>query len=67
MTRDQLKQVTYIVAAFLVGYGTIQIATGYRYVVTFDWSAIINGLVTSGLYTHALIQSNPFGEKPQGQ
>jgi|ERR1700722_6509936 len=37
------------ISAFVAGYGVIQYATGYRYVVTFDWLALINGLSFAGL------------------
>jgi len=36
-------------AAFLVGYGGIEVAAGFRYSLTFDWQGIIGGFIASGL------------------
>lgn len=46
---DRVRLILKSLAAFVVGYGNIQIATGYRYVVTFDWVALTAGLIAAGL------------------
>jgi hypothetical protein len=46
---DRTQVILKTLAAFLVGYGGIEVAAGFRYSLTFDWQAIIGGLVSSGL------------------
>jgi hypothetical protein len=36
-------------AAFLVGYGGVEVAAGFRYSLCFDWQAIVGGITASGL------------------
>ncbi len=37
------------VAAFLLGYGGVEVAAGFRYTLCFDWQAIVGGITASGL------------------
>lgn len=44
-----LVQLVTTFCAFLVGYGAVESAVGYRYGIDFDWRAVMAGLAASGL------------------
>jgi hypothetical protein len=46
---DRWQFILKTVAAFLVGYGGIEVAAGFRYSLCFDWQAVVGGLISSGL------------------
>ena len=53
-----IQTILYTLAAFVVGYGGVASATGYRYTLTWDWNAVVAGLIATGLY-HAPNYTQP--------
>ena len=45
-----LSVIIYTVVAFIIGYGGVASATGYRYSLVWDWNAVVAGLITTGIY-----------------
>lgn len=52
-----LSTIIYTFVAFLVGYGGVASATGYRYSLVWDWNATVAGLIATGIY-HAPTKAN---------
>ncbi len=50
LTGAAWMQTAVTVAAFVLAYGTIEVATGFRYVIQFDWNAVVAGFSATGLY-----------------
>ena len=46
---DRMVMILKTLAAFLVGYGGVEVAAGFRYTLCFDWQAIVGGIISSGL------------------
>lgn len=53
-----IQQIITTLAAFVVGYATVQIAQGYDTVsIHFSWLAIVQGLAQSGLYVKGVSET----------
>ena len=45
-----IQKVLWTAGAFALGYASTEVATGFRYSIAFDWMAIMNGILCTGLY-----------------
>ena len=54
------KHIVTVLVSFIVAYGMSEIAAGFNYVfLHWNWQAVIQGLIASGLYTGGLVQNPP--------